>query len=51
LPREKIYSCKIAMKKGIFPMDHKKSEFLKMEEFFEQDSNISTIYDKLGTQE
>lgn len=34
LPRDKIYSCKIAMKKGVFPINQKRFEHEKMVEFF-----------------
>ena len=34
--RDKINSCKIAVKKGPFPLDEKKFEYQKMVNFFEQ---------------
>ena len=40
LPRQKIYSCKIALKKGVFPMNEKKKEN-EIEDIFKVEEEIS----------
>jgi hypothetical protein len=44
--REKIYSCKIAMKKGVFPLTQRLYEQIKIIEHFERDEALSTIHKK-----